>query len=126
MRIAGGPRLAIPRAGRIPRSAWVRQQWEGAHSYEALLAKRRALIRAIISMPAGDRKRAVTYVQSLRGGEDYRLVDSHGRAYGKRHAAPGGFEGGRGRARRVAKQEEDYHSLLSRMTKRVHREMVRD
>jgi len=123
VRICNGPKLVVPRPGIAKRerwSYWNRGYGHGARDYDQYLALERARIRALPSVSVADRKRPTVPARRVRVGDAWRMVDGHGRSYGKRftsvaHLPPSA------RVRVVNRQPEDYHSLISRMLKRAHR-----
>ena len=124
MRIGNGPRLVVPRPG-ARRRRW---GYYGNPGYERSLAEQRERIRRMLHDTKGDAKRQTTSLSSLSPGEHYRCVDGHGRCAGPRLTATKETWLSRDSAqvRRVARQEEDLHSQLSRMLKRAHRLAIRD
>lgn len=126
MRICNGPQLCVPRPGREQRySYWSRSYFYGAYGYDEYLARERARIRALPSVSVADCKSPATVARRVKLGESFRLVDGHGRSYGKRFDALCNVPI-RARVRLVDRQPEDYHSLVSRMLKRAHRAAVRE
>ena len=113
----------VPRAGLLPsrrRYSWCQRFGHDAHDYDEYLARERARIRALPSVSVADRKRPTTTARRVKLGESFRLVDGHGRSYGKRFDALCNVPI-HTRVRLVDRQPEDYHSLVSRMLKRTHR-----
>ena len=127
MRIFGGARLVVPRAGISNRYSWARHitYGHGASSYDEYLARERARIRALPSVAVADCKQPTTVARRVELGESFRLVDGHGRSYGKRFDALCNVPI-RARVRLVDRQPEDYHALVSRMLKRAHRAALRE
>lgn len=126
MRIGNGPRLVVPRAG-ITRRPW---GWYGRKSpgqqYDEHRERERARLRRMTYETAGDVKTPAVWLSYLKPGEYFRLVDGHGRTYGPRHWNPVANVPHNARVRRVARQEEDLHSQISRILKRAHKLAMRE
>lgn len=128
MRIANGPRLAIPRGLRFlsygvnsGMNRWWRNDRLDDRAYHAQLADRRTRIRQMTSKTAGDRKqRRVIPFYVAQPGLHYRQVDGHGRCFGPRLTSSSALPSF-ARVRRVERQEEDLRSQLIRMLNRAHR-----
>lgn len=121
------PRLAVRRPDYIHGGHGWSSSWTNKR-YEAWLERERARIARLPHETAGQAKRCSTPFFCLKMGVFYRLVDGHGKAYGKRYQrGVDDFElGPVANARIVQRQEEDLHSQLSRMMKRAHRAAMKD
>lgn len=120
------PRPKIRRPGFRPRYYWERV---GNKGYQAWLEREKARIAQLPHITAGDcKERSVRYLDQVKHGQFFRLVDEHGRSLGKRYQR--GFNDFRlaavTRVRLVDRQEEDLHSQLSRMMKRAHRAAMKE
>lgn len=123
MRIGNGPRLVVPRG--VP----TRRRW-GYYSrdYEQHLAEQWARIRRARHCTSGDSKSSVRYLRMVAPGKHFRLVDGHGKSYGKRHlrgADDFHLDGGT-RVRIVEAQAESLSSQLSRMLTAAHKLAIRE
>lgn len=118
------PRAGIGRRDRW--SHWNRNYGHSAHDYDTYLSRERARIRALPSVSVADCKRPATLAQRVKPGASFRLVDHHGRSHGLRFTAPCGGLPPNTSVRVVNRQPEDYHSLVSRMLQRAHRDAVRE
>ncbi|WP_019573420.1 hypothetical protein [Curvibacter lanceolatus] len=124
----------MPRPGGYWRRDWygrLQYVWDGK-AYDEHRALARARLRHIVgTAPAGDRKQPARQARQFKGflagvfPVGYRLVDGHGRTYGKRYSSAFDIPDS-ARMRVVRRQPEDYHSQLSRMLKRAHKLAVRD
>lgn len=125
MRIGNGPRLVVPRAG-ITSRRW--GYYGRKPGYERFLSEQWARIRSIRCQPHGDAKNPVRTLSQVKQGKFFRLVDEHGKSYGKRYQR--GVNDFRlaviTRVRIVEAQAESLHSQLSRMLKRAHRISIRE
>lgn len=119
MRIGNGPRLKVPRSVPARRHWWL--YWRSV-SYEQVLREHWARIRSIRGNPTGDAKSKVRTLSQVKQGKFFRLVDCHGKSYGKRYQR--GVNDFRlaiiTRVRIIEAQPESLHSQLSRMLKRAH------
>lgn len=127
MRIGNGPKLVVPR----PTMGGYRagRGWWGGTRGQAYDLYRRTLMDRLRKMPkrvAGDVKSPAVSISNLKAGEHYRRVDGHGRAYGTRLVAVKDDRLYTTRVRRVERQDEDYHSRVSRILKAAHRRMLRE
>lgn len=125
MRIGNGPRLAVPRPG-APVKTRYGYRIGNPRGYDEFREKERRRLRAMVTAPAGNWKRWVGVQSSIKPGDNYRLVDAHGKSYGPRFTSPGFVEHNNANVRRVDRQPEDYHSQLSRMLKRAHKLAMRE
>lgn len=128
MRIGNGPRLVVPRPGQPGRRGWYGQWRDRGQAYDLWREQERERIAKQLPLwheRLGDTKRIAHQLGSLKAGERFRLVDSHGRSYGPRLTAPSDLPDTT-RVRRVCPQPEDFRSQLSRMLKRAHKLAMRD
>lgn len=121
------PRLKIERPGRELRYyfSWERYNSKG---YQSWLAREKARIADLPAAPAADAKSQANHLHFLKPGSFFRLVNGHGKAYGKRYQRGVDDHGLDlcANVRVVDRQEEDLHSQLSRMMKRAHRAAMKD
>lgn len=116
MRIGNGPALRIPRPGVAARKGWWRTVYK---DYDLHLARERERFARMPSVTIADRKRVTG---SARNFAVFRLVDGHGRSFGKRISWNPGWQ----RVRPVNQQPETLHSQASRVLKRAHRLSMRE
>lgn len=133
MRIGNGPRLVVSRPTLGPyRRGW--GNWiNGTRGYYYDLYRRTLMdrLRKLPKQTAGDVKPQAVHLNSLKVGEHYRLLDDHGRARGKRLTLTDLSDKWLASVcsplvRRVNRQDEDYHSRVSRILKAAHRRMLRE
>lgn len=119
------PNLKVKRPVDRQRYRWYGWSNEG---YQAWLDREKARIALLPHETAGEAARISTPYFLLKMGVFYRLVDGHGKAYGKRYQrGVDDFDlGPVANVRIVARQEEDLHSQLSRMMKRAHKAALKD
>lgn len=121
------PRLKIERPGWKLRYHYSWEQYN-SKDYQSWLAREKVRIAALSATPAADVKSQANHLHFLKPGTFFRLVDGHGKAYGKRYQR--GVDDGclqpTDSVRVVSRQEEDPHSQLSRMMKRAHRAAMKD
>jgi len=113
----GSPSLRIPRPGKVTRRYW---GWNRV-AYDEYLENQRKRFAATRVVTVADRKRQVRLVQP---GITFRLLDGHGKSFGKRiHWSAGASKPVRWglQVRIVNQQPETLHSQASRMLKRAHR-----
>ncbi len=122
------PRLKIERPGRELRLRW---SWERGNDsgYQAWRDRDMERISRIRKLPPeGDRASVVWRLHFIKPGVFFRLVNGHGKAYGRRYQRGVDDHGLDlcANVRVVKRQEEDLHSQLSRMMKRAHRAAMKD
>lgn len=126
MRIGNGPRLVVPRPGLTGYRGYYGRWMTRGQAYDEY---RRAVMDRLRKMPGPatwERKGRVTLACCVPYGTYFRLADGHGRAYGPRHWSPVANVPTDARVRRVNRQDEDYHSRVSRILKAAHRRMLRE
>ena len=126
MRIGNGPRLVIQRPGTSRYRGCGRRYFDRGRAYDEWRAMERARLRgatppAIACKPKRPVRPAQVY---LKQGASFRSIDGHGRTYGPRLDATSDLPPFT-RVRRVARQEEDLHSRMSRILKAAHRFALR-
>lgn len=125
MRIGNGPRLVVPRPGQPGRRGWYGQWRDRGQAYDLHREQERARLRRMANRAAGDRKSRVVYLDNVGHHEYCRKVDEFGRSVGPRLTRDAVHLPGSTQVRRVARQEEDLHSRMSRMLKAAHRFALR-
>lgn len=125
-----GRRLVIPRPGHRGHRSWYGYYpRHRGQAYDQWRAEQRERIRNMPHQTAGDVKQQSVRLNDLAPGEHYRLVDGHGRSFGKRLVAgkrQWALLKSQPLVRRVNRQPEDYHSQISRILKAAHRRMLRE
>jgi len=124
MRIGNGPRLVVPRPGRHFRWGWYGRRADRGQAYDEWRASERLRIARRPHWTIANWKGSSVFTAGFLERTDpcshFRRVDDHGRSYGPRLTTPSGLPPAT-RVRRVLRQEEDLHSLMSRMMTRAHR-----
>lgn len=77
-------------------------------------------MRVMPRNPTGDRKLIATSLRRVQPGQWCRQVDAHGRSFGPRLQREADLPR-ETRVRIARRQEEDIHSLMSRMLTRAHK-----
>lgn len=130
MRIGNGPRLVVPRPGQTGYRGYYSRWVTRGQAYDLYRRTLMDRLRKLPKQTAGDVKPQAVYPNSLKVGEHYRLVDGHGRARGKRLTLTDlddkWLHWPLPLVRRVDRQDEDYHSRVSRILKAAHRRMLRE
>lgn len=104
--------------------AWDADGWR--NPYQDAVDARMAEIRALRPQSAGDKRRRTVLLRSLTVGQQYRALDGHGKATGKRYTR--GVDDMQRVARHsmeyvlpVVRQQETVWSELTRQRNRLHR-----